>query len=195
MSGDGIVLSIRSLGQNKIEEIEADAQRQAADAIEAARKNQEASAARYIETRIDQAKRDATRAEHSAHIANGRRLTEVKAEFLQRVARGAEEKLRSMRGNECYREIFYELCIDALAQFDECAQLHVDPLDEALAASLLDELNEVCPGVSIVADITRLGGVIAQSHDAKIFCDNTFETRLNRENSERSKEIWEVLQQ
>ena len=195
MSGESIVLSIRSLGYDKAAELNAQAQQQADEALAEARAKQEASAARYVEARVEQARNAALRAEHAAQIANGRLLAEVKSEFLQRVALTAREQLEHMRESSAYRTLLRDLCLDALERLEACATLHVDARDKALTDDLLEELQAACPGVEIATDIKTSGGVIAQTADGKISCDNTFEARLMRENTERANDIWKVLQQ
>lgn len=194
MSGDGIILSIRSLGYDKIAQIKSEAQAQADEVVAAARAKHEALAQRFLISTEEQAQADALRQEHAEVIANGRKLAEVKAEFLAQVEQAAKERLRTLRTQPDYDELFYDLCLDALNDLGAGAVLHIDPVDESLAHGLLKVLDSKSEGLKLVADISTVGGVIATSRDGKITCDNTFEARLNRVNSERSAQIWEVLQ-
>ena len=195
MSGDGIVLSIRSLGFEKVAEIESAAKIQAEQAIEAASHKQHDSAEQYISLHVEQAKRDALRNEHSAAIANGRLLAEVKAEFLDRVAHKAQERLMELRDSPEYPALLCGLALDALENLGADASVHVDPRDVDVMAQCLAEGSKRYALISVIGDIETAGGVIAESADGKISCDNTFEARLARENAMKSKEIWEVLQQ
>ena len=194
MSDDGILLAIKALGQEKQAHIKQEAQTRAAEAIRDAREKQEATSARHVETRREEAEREALRQEHSARIANGRILDEVRIDFLNRVGDKARQRLVSLRHDDAYGELLFGLCKSSLRQLGDCAVLHVDPRDVDLVEQRIDDLAKICKDVSVRGDIETVGGVIATSCDERITCDDTFEARLKRENAEGSKDIWEVLQ-
>ena len=94
-----------------------------------------------------------------------------------------------------YPALLCGLALDALENQGADASAHVDPRDVDVMAQCLAEGSKRYALISVIGDIETAGGVIAESSDGKISCDNTFEARLARENAMKSKEIWEVLQQ
>lgn len=195
MSGEGIVLAIRSLGIERVAQLKSDAHLQADQVTTAASTKQNESAEQYVNSRIEQAERDALRSEHSAAIANGRLLAEVKSEFLERVAQKAHEKLMGLRDTPEYAGLLRGLAIDALRDLGADAIIHVDERDVDMMVKSFAKESKRYALISVIGDIHTAGGVIAESADGKISCDNTFEARLLRENATKGKEIWEVLQQ
>lgn len=194
MSDDGILLAIKTLGQERQAQLKQEAQVRADDALSLAREKQELISAHYVETRIEDAQRDALRSEHSARIANGRLLDEVRVDFLNRVGDESRRRLIWLRDDKRYGDLLLGLCKNAVRHLGDCAVLHVDARDVGLIEPRLTEISDVCKDVRVVGDIETTGGVIATSCDGRITCDDTFEARLNRENTEGSKDIWKVLQ-
>lgn len=193
MSDDGILLAIKTLGQEKQAQLKREAHERAEDSLRHAREKQESISARFVEARIEEAQREELRNEHSAHIANGRMLDEVRVDFLNRVGVEARHRLSSLRNDASYGDLLIGLCKNAMRHLGDCPVLHVDSRDVELVESRISELADKCKDVQVAGDIETAGGVIATSCDGRICCDDTFEARLMRENTEGSKDIWEVL--
>lgn len=148
---------------------------------------------RYVAEECERAKLAAARSLHSTRIANRRLLSDVKTQAYEKLYQKAEDKLTELRGCPEYPKIFHDLVRDALIGLGEDIILWVDPLDMDLAKETVGNLEFEQVAIEIKPSIATIGGIQASNSDGRILCDNTFEARLHRLQTEQLSEIMEVL--
>jgi len=171
---------LRKKARDQAEKIRADAARQAGEIQEQALREAEHSAARERNREL--------------YLAKGA-LREAALRNRERIFRSAVEEaagcLQQIREDPAYPAIFGRLAKEAVgAMGDAPCRVHVDNRDRALCETTLAALGQRC---EILTDITCTGGLVVSSPDGSVTLSNTFESRLERVQEHRQREIYALL--
>lgn len=194
MAIENILIAIKNQAiiekQDIIREADEKARQIIQDAEDAANREVE----RFVAEASAREERNAVRDLHTAQIARGRMISDVRTKNYDRLREMTQCRLEELRDCPEYEEIFNRLVRDVIFGLGDKVCLYVDERDQDLAAKVAKSPDFSELDIQIVPTLTTLGGVIATSQDERIRKDNTFESRITRFYSERAKDIWEVLE-
>jgi len=193
MAIESILVAIEDQAKEQIAEILRSSDEKAERLFDETRESAEAEGGRFIDSTVSRYEREAVRKLHSASIANGRSLSDVRAKAYAHVVAQAAVELAEIRATEGYQAVLCALCKDAIAGLGESVIVHIDPADDKVLNSEWCGVRRCVGHLEIVQDITTTGGVKVTSADGRIMRDNTFEARLDRVQDIRANEIWQVL--
>jgi V/A-type H+-transporting ATPase subunit E len=118
-------------------------------------------------------------------------LTREKEHRVNEAFKKAGERMKEMRKDPSYRDLFSGLLSESLAAVDiRDIQVHVDPRDQELCRSSLSERSV---RADVIPDLTTAGGVELSSADGRIKVYNTLESRLEKARSVYNKEVCRFL--
>jgi len=122
---------------------------------------------------------------------NKEELIKIREAAFARAFSGAEARLKDLRADPKYPEIFERLLREAASTIgDEAFFVHIDPRDEALCKKVLAALH--LKG-SILADLATSGGVVISLQDNTVVISNTVESRLERAKEHNRHTIHAIL--
>lgn len=171
---------LRTKARTQAESIRADAAKQAREIQEQALREAERSAAQ-------ERNRELYRAKGAIREAALRKREGIFCAAVE----DAKGRLRQVRDDPAYPAIFGRLAREAVgAMGDAPFSVHVDRRDQALCESTFTALGLRC---AVVADIECTGGLEVRSEDGRITLSNTFESRLDRVQEHRQREIYALL--
>jgi len=173
-------LELRNRGAASVAEIKARAKKQA----EAIRQAHLDEAGRSITT-------ERNKLLYLTKAENKELLIRTRETVFERAFTGAESRLGDLRSDPEYPAVFEKLLTDAAGSLGGTAiVIHIDPRDEALCKKTL-----ATQGMSaeIRSDITTAGGVVVSLPDNTVVISNTVESRLQRVQEHKKKEIHAIL--
>lgn len=193
MAIEGILVAIDKQAKAEAQAIADTAQNKAESILREAERIAHEKKERYVSEECSRAEIDASRLLHRTKTANRRLLSDVKTEAYEKLFRIAKEKLKGLRGCPEYPKIFRDLLRDALLGLGDEVTLWIDPLDADLAQAAVADSEFSTIAIEVKPSISTIGGLQASNNDGRILCDNTFEARLERLQTEQVSEIMEVL--
>jgi V/A-type H+-transporting ATPase subunit E len=173
-------LELRNRGAASVAEIKARAKKQA----EAIRQAHLDEAGRSITT-------ERNKLLYLTKAENKELLIRTRETLFERAFTGAESRLGNLRSDPEYPAVFEKLLTEAAGSLGGPAiVIHIDPRDEALCKKTL-----ATQGMSaeIRSDITTAGGVVVSLPDNTVVISNTVESRLQRVQEHKKKEIHAIL--
>jgi len=186
MAIEEMMAALEVQADSEIDQIRAQAQAQADEITAQAQAAADAVAEAYLADTVGKNQAQAEQELRKESSGYRRRVADVKREVFEEVFVRAALKIRTIRSSKEYPDILSKLVADATAGLQGEYVLHVDPADQGLIASLY-------PGVSCVADIRTVGGVMVTSADGRIQRGSTFEDRLQRVHEKYGELVSEVL--
>ena len=186
MAIEDILTALDIQADSEINQIHAQLQTRADEILSEARKKADAAADVYVTDAVKTERVAAEQELHKGDSAYRRRVADVKREVFEEVFTQASEKIGGIRQTPEYPVILGQLITDATSDLKGDYVVHVDPADQALVAG-------ICPGVTCLADIKTVGGVVVTSADGRIQRSSTFEDRLQRVHEKYGEMISEVL--
>jgi vacuolar-type H+-ATPase subunit E/Vma4 len=175
--------------QDILDVIAADADQEAAAILTAARQaydsrletaRQEAAALRddILADAERAAQQERARRLHRSRLENQRLQVQVQDAAFLAAVRCAQQDLAACRGRPDYDQILDNLLNEALARFDEPAQVVVAPEDVHRVHSLLAARSGQPHAVEAQTGLAP--GVVVRTRDGRIVTENTVESRLQR---------------
>ncbi|MCL2333156.1 MAG: V-type ATP synthase subunit E family protein [Actinomycetia bacterium] len=186
MAIEEILSALNAQAQAEIDRETAQAQAETDEIIEGIRHDAQATADAFVASAVEKAKGSAERDFNAAQAVCRRQRADVRREVFDEVFVRAGEKIKAVRSGGNYPHLLRELIIEATSGMGDYV-LHVDPRDKDLVMSMYPG------GVSCVADIETMGGIVVTSVDGRIRRSSTFEDRLKRVQEDHIESIAKVL--
>ena len=190
MSLDTVVEDIREQARARAEEIRQEAEEEAEEILEAA----ESEATEIRESELAEADRKIEQEREqrlsSAKLEAKQTRLEARREVLQSVREEVESEVAALEGEK--REELTGALLSATAEeFDEDATVEVygRPEDQELLESLLSEYE----GFEYAGEYDCLGGIVAESSEARVRVKNTFDSILESVFEEELREVSDRL--
>ena len=191
MAFENLIEAVRISAEETIREIEEKAQREVAEAKEAAAEKSQAIRSAAIED----AKRRAA-VERGKLMASARKEIRMssaveKDRVFQKAFTEAGRRLASARSDGRYEKSYTAMLSEAMQDLEgEEVTVHADKRDEALARKSLQALGKNC---EVVTDLTTLGGLNLTTRDERAIVYNTLESRLEKAKKILKPEIYSLL--
>lgn len=194
MSLQAILDAVLAEGASRIQQIEADAQRQAAVLLQQAHAEGEAQRDRIIALRRARALQAQTRHLQQINQQCALIVSAAREEQVDAVLACVRKHLQPVRQDADYPQVFARLVDEALETLrpslleDEVSVLQVDPSDQAVLKTV-----PKAPRVEYTLDC--LGGVVACSADGRVVVINTLEARLQQATPYLRRYLAQVLEE
>ena len=122
---------------------------------------------------------------------NKARLITIREKLFSTAFDEAKVQLSSLRNRPEYPDIFKKLTEDAAGALGaDSFEVHVDPRDEVLCRKTLDSLHL---HAGIIPDLVSAGGLVSSLPDRSVIISNTVESRLERAQERKKREIYSIL--
>ncbi|ASJ11496.1 V-type ATP synthase subunit E [Thermococcus thioreducens] len=195
-----IIQEINREAEQKIQYILSEAQKEAEKIKEEARKRAEARAEWILRKAQTQAETERQRIIANARLEVRKKRLEVQEELIQEVITALRERLAELSEEE-YFPMLIDLTVRALEELggDACIvrsnektlkllESKLGEFRKAVAAKLGRDVE-----ISLGEPISTIGGVLVEAPDGSVRVDNTFESRIERFESELRAEIAKAL--
>jgi V/A-type H+-transporting ATPase subunit E len=118
-------------------------------------------------------------------------LIKIREQLFSAAFNEARLRLSHVRNRPEYPEIFNKLTVDAAGALGaDTFHVHVDKRDEGLCRKTLAALNL---HAEIIPDLDSAGGLVACLPDRSVIITNTVESRLERAQDLKKREIYLIL--
>lgn len=191
MAVEDILLALEEKAEERIKEINADAERQVQEIkSEVGREAARAKRAR-LKKLEDQLRSEANAMVYSASLEAKREITKAQEETVEKAFRLAEKRLATIHDEATYPKVFEALLDECLELIDGEVVLMVRPDDRALAQKLMEAKER--PFVISDTPLETNGGLVALSKNGEITVNNTFESRLEKARERLKLDVSKVL--
>ncbi|ASA78555.1 V-type ATP synthase subunit E [Thermococcus sp. 5-4] len=195
-----IIQEINREAEQKIQYILSEAQKEAEKIKEEARKRAEARAEWILRKAQTQAETERQRIIANARLEVRKKRLEVQEELIQEVITALRERLAELPEEE-YFPMLVDLTVKALEELGgEACIIRSNVKTLKLLESKLGEFRKTVAAklgrdveISLGEPISTIGGVLVETPDGSIRVDNTFESRIERFESELRAEIAKAL--
>lgn len=126
----------------------------------------------------DDAKRARAQVVNRARLAVERRVSATAEEIYQELMEEVEQRLAGVRSRPDYPELFRRLFDECRAILDDGRLIRIDPADEALARTVLEQAGS--DGFVVDSGLASAGGLELATADGRRRVQNTFESRTWR---------------
>lgn len=126
----------------------------------------------------DDAKRARAQIVNRARLAVERRVSATAEEVYQELMEEVEQRLAEVRSRPDYPELFRRLFDECRAILDDGRLIRIDPADEALAHTVLEQAGS--DGFVVDSGLASAGGLELATADGRRRVQNTFESRTWR---------------
>ena len=195
-----IIQEINREAERKIQYILSEAQKEAERIKEEARKRAEARAEWILRKARTQAEIEKQRIIANARLEVRKKRLQVQEELIQEVISALKERLAELPEEE-YFPMLVDLTASAVRELgvrsvvvlsnERTLRMLSEKLDEFMKA--LAEKLGIEVEVSLGEPVNTIGGVIVETPDGSVRVDNTFESRIERFESELRAEIAKAL--
>jgi len=172
-----ILDAIRAGADAEIETIVRRADEECSTLLEHAREQAGTERGRLARSRDAAAERQADRIVNRARLEADRALRSEVEELYVRTRDAASEKLGSLRGTRCYKEVLARLIRECCVALPEATTLRVDPEDEQVAHRILAGDDRM--DLKLDATLQTRGGAWVSGENGRVV-RNDFESRLAR---------------
>jgi len=117
-------------------------------------------------------------------------MLRTKDDVFQKAFNEAERKLETIRGDPRYRTFLDKVITGLSGEMKGPYTLHVDERDLELCEGIVAAQGLE---ITLIPDISCMGGVIARSSDGSLTVQNTLESRLKRSKEVLRSEIFRIL--
>ncbi|WP_456423001.1 V-type ATP synthase subunit E [Thermococcus sp.] len=195
-----IIQEINREAEQKIQYLLAEAQKEAEKLKEEAKKRAEAKAEWILRKAKTQAEIEKQRIIANAKLEVRKKKLAVQEELIRKVIESLKERLASLPDDE-YFPMLVELTVKAVEELGvESVVIHSNERTLKLIVERLAEFKEkIKEAVGREVEITlgepvqTIGGVIVESTDGSVRVDNTFESRIERFESELRATVAKAL--
>jgi V/A-type H+-transporting ATPase subunit E len=163
--------------------------------IEALKKNARQQAEQIRQSQIADAEKNAdiekNKLMYLAGAENKAGLIRIREHLFSSAFHEAALQLSHLRHRPEYPDIFTRLTVDAVEALGAGPfHVHVDKRDEELCKKTLSALNI---HAEIIPDLDSAGGIIVCLPDRSVIISNTVESRLERAQERKKREIYSIL--
>jgi V/A-type H+-transporting ATPase subunit E len=191
MSIEQLIESVEVSAGEKITELRQKAGRDAAEIIMEAKGKDGTIKKRHLDTVKNAVEMERNKSLAKINEETRMQATRTKDDVYKKAFSEANKILSSARSHANYENNFRKMLQEVVLELEgEEIQLHIDKRDENLCKKLLPELKLNC---DVVADITTVGGLNANTKDGRFIIFNTTESRFEKAKSLLKPEIFTTL--